>query len=121
MAQESQKRDYMDPEEIKLGMKEWISQNGGKKAFSKGKHPIIKTQDDLRKEIISKIKFNRLLEEESKADEVTLEDARNYYDARPDLFESETLITASHILKKQNLEMKWFKLSKNYRNQKITG
>ena len=36
MAQESQKRDYkVDPEEIKLGMKEWISQNGGKKAFSK--------------------------------------------------------------------------------------
>ena len=60
MAQESQKRDYkVGPEEIKLGMKEWISQNGGKKAFSKGKHPIIKTQDDLRKEIISKIKFNR--------------------------------------------------------------
>ena len=105
MAQESQKRDYkVGPEEIKLGMREWISQNGGKKAFSKGKHPIIKTQDDLRKEIISKIKFNRLLEEESKADEVTLEDARNYYDARPDLFESETLITASHILKKAESE-----------------
>ena len=63
-------------------MKEWISQNGGKKAFSK-ESAIIKTQDDLRKEIISKIKFNRLLEEESKADKVTLEDARNYYDARP--------------------------------------
>ena len=45
-----------------------------------------------------------MLEEESKADEVTLEDARNYYDARPDLFESETLITASHILKKAESE-----------------
>ena len=44
-------------------MKKWISQNGGKKAFSKGKHPVIKTQDGLRKEIASQIQFNLLLEE----------------------------------------------------------
>ena len=37
MGQESQKRNYeIDPEEVNLGMKKWISQNGGKKAFSKG-------------------------------------------------------------------------------------
>ena len=35
MAQESQERNYsIDPEEVKIGMKNWISQNGGKKAFS---------------------------------------------------------------------------------------
>ena len=49
MAQESQNREYViDAEEVNLGMKKWISQNGGKKAFSKGKHPVIKTEDDLR-------------------------------------------------------------------------
>lgn len=100
MAQESQKRNYtVDPEEVNLGMKKWISQNGGKKAFSKGKHPVIKTEDDLKKEIISQIQFNRLLEEESRVDVVTEEEAKKYYEVRPDLFESEILLTASHLLK----------------------
>ena len=61
-------------------MKNWISQNGGKKAFAKGKHPVIKNQEDLRKEVINQIKFNRLLEEESKGDEVTENDAKKYYE-----------------------------------------
>lgn len=100
MAEESQKRNYsVDPEEVSLGMKKWISENGGKKAFSKGKHPVIKTQDDLKKEIVSQIQFNRLLEEESQAEIVTEQEAKKYYDTRPDLFKSEVLITASHILK----------------------
>ena len=34
MGQESQTRGYeIDAEEVSLGMKQWISQNGGKKAF----------------------------------------------------------------------------------------
>ena len=105
MAQESQRRDYkIDPEELKLGMKKWISENGGKKAFSKGKHPVIKTQEDLEKEIINQIQFNRLLEEISDCDAVTEDEAKKYYDARPDLFESEVLLTASHILKMAKTE-----------------
>jgi peptidyl-prolyl cis-trans isomerase C len=105
MAQESQRRDYkIDPEELKLGIKKWISENGGKKAFSKGKHPVIKTQEDLEKEIINQIQFNRLLEEISDCDAVTEDEAKKYYDARPDLFESEVLLTASHILKMAKTE-----------------
>ena len=100
MSQESQNRNYkIDSEEINLGMKKWISQNGGKKAFSKGKHPVIKTQEDLRIEIVNQTKFNRLLEEESKGEAVTEDVAKNYYETRPDLFQSEVLVTASHILK----------------------
>ncbi len=105
MAQESQKRDYViDAEEVNLGMKKWISQNGGQKAFSKGKHPVIKTEDDLRKEITSQIQFNRLLEEESTGETVSESEAKKYYDARPDLFETEVLLTASHILKMAKTE-----------------
>lgn len=105
MSQESQNRDYkIDSEEINLGMKKWISQNGGKKAFSKGKHPVIKTQEDLRIEIVNQIKFNRLLEEESKGETVTEDVAKNYYKTRPDLFQSEVLVTASHILKMAKTE-----------------
>ena len=105
MAQESQSRNYkVDPETLNLEMKKWISQNGGKKAFSKGKHPVIKTQDDLRKEIASQIQFNLLLEEESRAEIVTEEEAKKYYDTRQDLFQTEILLTASHILKMARTE-----------------
>ena len=105
MAQESQSRNYkVDPETLNIEMKKWISQNGGKKAFSKGKHPVIKTQDDLRKEIASQIQFNLLLEEESRAEIVTEEEAKKYYDTRQDLFQTEILLTASHILKMARTE-----------------
>ena len=105
MAQESQSRNYkVDPETLNLEMKKWISQNGGKKAFSKGKHPVIKTQHDLRKEIASQIQFNLLLEEESLAEVVTEEEAKKYYDTRQDLFQTEILLTASHILKMARTE-----------------
>ena len=113
MAQESQRREYeINSDEINLGMKNWISQNGGKKAFAKGKHPVIKNQEDLRKEVINQIKFNRLLEEESKGDEVTEDDAKKYYETRPDLFQSEVLLTASHLLK-------WPIMKKSFRPQKV--
>ena len=105
MAQESKSRNYkVDPETLNLEMKKWISQNGGKKAFSKGKHPVIKTQEDLRKEITSQIQFNLLLEEESRAEIVTDEEAKKYYDTRQDLFQTEILLTASHILKMAQTE-----------------
>jgi len=105
MAQESKSRNYkVDSETLNLEMKKWISQNGGKKAFSKGKHPVIKTQEDLRKEIISQIQFNLLLEEESRAEIVTDEEAKKYYDTRQDLFQTEILLTASHILKMAQTE-----------------
>ena len=105
MAQESKSRNYkVDPETLNIEMKKWISQNGGKKAFSKGKHPVIKTQDDLRKEIASQIQFNLLLEEESRAEVVTEEEAKKYYDTRQDLFQTEILLTASHILKMARTE-----------------
>jgi len=105
MAQESKSRNYkVDLETLNLEMKKWISQNGGKKAFSKGKHPVIKTQEDLRKEITSQIQFNLLLEEESRAEIVTDEEAKKYYDTRQDLFQTEILLTASHILKMAQTE-----------------
>jgi len=105
MGQESQTRGYeIDAEEVSLGMKQWISQNGGKKAFSKGKHPVIKTQEDLKKEIISQCQFNKLLEEETTCDPVSEEEAQKYYEARPDLFETEVTVTASHILKMAKTE-----------------
>ena len=105
MAQESQNREYViDDEEVNLRMKKWISQNGGKKAFSKGKHPVIKTEDDLRKEITSQIQFNRVLEEESTSEKISESEAKKYYDARPDLFETQVLLTASHILKMAKTE-----------------
>ena len=85
-------------------MKQWLRQNGGKKALEKGKNPLIKSQDDLRREITSQIQFNRLLEEESNCDPVSEEEARKYYDSRPDLFSTEPLLTASHILKKASSE-----------------
>ena len=113
MGQESQKRAYeIDPDEVNLGMKKWISQNGGKKAFSKGKHPVIKTQEDLKKEIISQFQFNRLLEEETTCEPVSEEEAKKYYDARPDLFESEVMLTASHILKMAKSDEEFVKAEK---------
>ena len=67
-------------------MKQWLRQNGGKKAFQKQKHPVIKDQDDLKKEITSQIQFNRLLEEESACEPVSEKDALEYYESRPGPF-----------------------------------
>jgi peptidyl-prolyl cis-trans isomerase C len=105
MSDESKRRNYkVDPAEVNKGMKQWLRQNGGKKALEKGQNPLIKSQDDLRREITSQIQFNRLLEEESSCEPVTEEEARKYYDSRPDLFSTEPLLTASHILRKASSE-----------------
>ena len=101
MAQESNRRKYqIDPEEVNKGMKRWMRENGGKKAIEKAKHPAIKDREDLRREILAQLRYNRLLEEESSCDIPTEEVAREYYDNRPDLFTSEEMVSASHILKK---------------------
>ena len=81
--------------------------------MEKGKNPLIKNQDDLRREITSQIQFNRLLEEESNCDPVTEEEARKYYDSRPDLFSAEPLLTASHILKKASSETEFDQAEKD--------
>ena len=105
MAQESKRRNYLvDPSELAHGMKQWLKQNGGKKAFQKNKHPLIKDQEDLKKEITSQIQFNRLLEEESACSPVSEKDALEYYESRPDLFRTEETLTASHLLKKASTE-----------------
>ncbi|OUU12286.1 MAG: hypothetical protein CBC82_02620 [Cellvibrionales bacterium TMED122] len=105
MAQESKRRNYLvDPAELAHGMKQWLKQNGGKKAFQKNKHPLIKDQEDLKKEITSQIQFNRLLEEESACSPVSEKDALEYYESRPDLFRTEETLSASHLLKKASTE-----------------
>ena len=105
MAQESKMRNYLvDPAELAHGMKQWLKQNGGKKAFQKNKHPLIKDQEDLKKEITSQIQFNRLLEEESACSPVSEKDALEYYESRPDLFRTEETLSASHLLKKASTE-----------------
>jgi peptidyl-prolyl cis-trans isomerase C len=105
MSEESKRRNYqVDSAEVNKGMKQWLRQNGGKKALEKGQNPLIKNQDDLRREITNQIQFNRLLEEESSCEPVTEEEARKYYDSRPDLFSTEPLLTASHILRKASSE-----------------
>lgn len=101
MTQESKRRNYLvDPAELANGMKQWLKQNGGKKAFQKNKHTLIKDQEDLKKEIMNQIQFNRLLEEESACSPVSEKEAFEYYESRPDLFRTEETLTASHLLKK---------------------
>ena len=101
MAQESNRRKYqIDPEEVNKGMKRWMRENGGKKAIEKTKHPAIKDRENLRREILAQLRYNRLLEEESSCDKPTDQEAKEYYDNRPDLFTSEEMVSASHILKK---------------------
>ena len=42
MADESKRRNYkVDPAEVNKGMKQWLRQNGGKKALEQGKNPLI--------------------------------------------------------------------------------
>ncbi|OUU46402.1 MAG: hypothetical protein CBC16_00375 [Verrucomicrobia bacterium TMED56] len=101
MAQESKRRRYeIDVEDVNQGMKSWMRENGGKKAIEKTKHPMIKNRDDLRREILEQLRYNRLLEEESSCELPTEKDALDYYEKRPDLFEGEEMVTASHLLKK---------------------
>ena len=111
MAQESSRRKYqIDPEAVNKGMKQWMKENGGKKAIEKAKHPAIKNREDLRREILAQLRYNRLLEEESSCEIPTEKEAREYYENRPDLFTSEEIVSASHILKKASSE-KEFKVA----------
>lgn len=113
MSQESQRRKYeVDPGEVNKQMKQWIRQNGGKKAFEAGKHPVIKDKESLRKEVTNQIRFTLLLEEESKCEPASEEDARKYYDSRPDLFMSEETVTASHLLKKASTDEEFVEAEK---------
>ena len=101
MAEESKRRNYpVDEVEVKREIKRWKKQNGGKNAFAKANHPLIKNDDDLRRETISQRNFNRLLEEESACDPPLEKEIRAYYDERPDLFSSEATVHASHVLKR---------------------
>ena len=111
MAQESSRRKYqIDPEAVNKGMKRWMKENGGKKAIEKAKHPAIKKREELRREILAQLRYNRLLEEESSCEIPTVKEAREYYENRPDLFTSEEMVSASHILKKASSE-KEFKVA----------
>ena len=95
MSHESQSRSYeVNPVEVNKQMKRWIRENGGKKAFESGKHPVIKNKETLRKEITNQIQFNMLLEEESKCEPVSEEETKKYYDNRPDLFTAEETVSA---------------------------
>jgi peptidyl-prolyl cis-trans isomerase C len=100
MAQESRRRKYkVDTVELQKRMKQWMKQNGGKKAFEKINNPMIRNHDDLKRELSDQIKFNQLLDEESQCDEVSETDALKYYEERPELFRTEELLAASHFLK----------------------
>ena len=108
MAQESKRRNYeINPTELSRGMKKWMRENGGKKAFVKANNPVIRNQDDLRNEITNQLQFNRLLEEESTCEPVTEEEAKKYYEERPELFRTEETVSASHILKKAENESEY--------------
>ena len=100
MAQESRKRKYkVDAVELQKKIKLWMKQNGGKKAFEKIKNPMIKNHDDLKRELSDQMRFNQLLEEESQCDPASAADALKYYEERPELFRTEEMLAASHLLK----------------------
>jgi len=100
MAQESRRRKYkVDSVDLQKRIKQWLKQNGGKKAFEKIKNPMIQNHDDLKRELSDQMRFNQLLEEESQCDDVSEAEAQKYYQDRPELFRTEELLAASHFLK----------------------
>jgi len=100
MAQESRRRKYkVDSVDLQKRIKQWLKQNGGKKAFEKIKNPMIQNHDDLKRELSDQMRFNQLLEEESQCDDVSEAEAQKYYEDRPELFRTEELLAASHFLK----------------------
>lgn len=110
MAQESRRRKYrVDSVELQKKIKLWLKQNGGKKAFSKINNPMIQNQEDLKRELSDQMRFNQLLEEESKCDAVSTADALKYYDERPELFRMEEQLSASHLLKMAKTEAEFEK------------
>ncbi len=100
MAQESRRRKYkVDSVDLQKRIKQWMKQNGGKKAFEKIKNPMIRNHDDLKRELSDQMRFNQLLEEESQCEQISEAEALQYYQDRPELFRTEELLTASHFLK----------------------
>ena len=100
MAQESRRRKYkVDSVDLQKRIKQWMKQNGGKKAFEKIKNPMIRNHDDLKRELSDQMRFNQLLEEESQCEQISEAEALKYYQDRPELFRTEELLAASHFLK----------------------
>ena len=100
MAQESRRRKYkVDSIDLQKRIKQWLKQNGGKKAFEKINNPMIRNHDDLKRELSDQMRFNQLLEEESQCDAISEAEALQYYEDRPELFRTEELLAASHFLK----------------------
>ncbi len=105
MARESAKRNYeVNAEELQRKVKQWMKQNGGKKAFEKMNNPMIRNTEDLKRELANQIRFNRLLEEESRCERVSDAEALKYYEERPELFRTEERLSASHLLKMAKTE-----------------
>jgi len=110
MAQESRRRKYkVDSVELQKKIKLWMKQNGGKKAFEKIKNPMIKNHDDLKRELSDQMRFNQLLEDESKCEPVSEKDALKYYEDRPELFRTEEMLAASHVLKMAKTDVEFEK------------
>ena len=61
---------------------------------------MIRDQEDLRREIESRQRFNQLLEDESNCEPPTEEEVRRFYDENPSRFEEGERIHASHLLKR---------------------
>jgi parvulin-like peptidyl-prolyl isomerase len=100
MAQESRRRKYkVDSVDLQKRIKQWMKQNGGKKAFEKIRNPMIRNHDDLKRELSDQMRFNQLLEEESQCEQISEAEALQYYQDRPELFRTEELLAASHFLK----------------------
>lgn len=100
MAQESRRRKYeVDSVDLQKRIKQWMKQNGGKKAFEKIKNPMIRNHDDLKRELSDQMRFNQLLEEESQCEQISEAEALQYYQDRSELFRTEELLSASHFLK----------------------
>ena len=100
MAQESRRRKYeVDSVDLQKRIKQWLKQNGGKKAFEKINNPMIRNHDDLKRELSDQMRFNQLLEEESQCEQISEAEALQYYQDRPELFRTEELLSASHFLK----------------------
>jgi len=110
MAQESRRRKYkVDSVELQKKIKLWMKQNGGKKAFAKINNPMIKNHDDLKRELSDQMRFNQLLEDESKCEPVSEKDALKYYEDRPELFRTEEMLAASHVLKMAKTDVEFEK------------
>ena len=55
------------------------------------------------------MRFNQLLEDESKCEPVSEKDALKYYEDRPELFRTEEMLAASHVLKMAKTDVEFEK------------